>query len=149
MNANEYQDATASTGRAAPGEEHDPISGDRGPAPAKDLWGQTVRLLQLWMDEAWRLLSGRRDGAASYGDHAAGVERRGVSLMGRRLYRSRRDRLVRGVCAGLADYLGIPAALVRIAFVVLFLTGVFHAVIPYVLLAILVPEAPYEEVSPR
>ena len=67
--------------------------------------------------------------------------------MGRHLYRSRRDRVVRGVCAGLADYLGLPVMLVRIAFVALFFTGVIHAVIPYVLLAILLPEAPWEEVK--
>jgi phage shock protein PspC (stress-responsive transcriptional regulator) len=67
--------------------------------------------------------------------------------MNRRLYRSRDDRMIRGVCAGLAEYLGLPTALVRIAFVALALPGVIHMVIIYALLAILIPEAPYQRVA--
>ena len=63
----------------------------------------------------------------------------------RRLYRSRRDRMVRGVCAGLAEYLGLPVPLVRAAFVLLSLPGVIHGIVLYVLLAFLIPDAPREE----
>lgn len=37
----------------------------------------------------------------------------------RRLTRSSRDRMIAGVCGGLADYFGIDAAIIRILFVVL------------------------------
>ncbi|MGZ4154695.1 MAG: PspC domain-containing protein, partial [Actinomycetota bacterium] len=37
----------------------------------------------------------------------------------RRLTRSRANRIIAGVCAGLADYLGVDRVLVRIVFVVL------------------------------
>ena len=65
--------------------------------------------------------------------------------MSRRLYRSRNDRIVRGVCAGLADYMGLPVPLVRFAFVILTIASFGHALLAYVLLAILVPEAPWED----
>ncbi len=57
------------------------------------------------------------------------------------LARSVEDRRIAGVCAGLADRFGIPATAVRIAFVLLFLTGPLHAIVPYVILAVLLPQA--------
>ncbi len=64
-----------------------------------------------------------------------------------RLYRSRRDRLVAGVCGGLGQYFNVDPVLVRIAFVVLTLaTGVFLLV--YLVLAILTPERPQGEPEP-
>jgi phage shock protein C len=57
----------------------------------------------------------------------------------RRLRRSRSNRIIAGVCAGLGDYLGIDRVLVRIVFVVLaFGAGVGIAL--YVLAWILIPE---------
>jgi phage shock protein PspC (stress-responsive transcriptional regulator) len=41
----------------------------------------------------------------------------------RRLYRSREDRMIAGVCGGLADYFGIDPAIVRVAAVVLVFAG--------------------------
>ena len=41
----------------------------------------------------------------------------------RRLTRSSTDRMVGGVCGGLANYLGVDSTLVRIIFVVLVLSG--------------------------
>jgi phage shock protein C len=35
---------------------------------------------------------------------------------GKQLYRSRKDRIVAGVCAGLADYFGFDANIVRLVF---------------------------------
>jgi phage shock protein PspC (stress-responsive transcriptional regulator) len=57
-----------------------------------------------------------------------------------RLYRSVDDRILAGVCAGLADRLGIDPALVRIAWVLLTLAsnGVF--LIIYIVMAFVVPE---------
>ena len=41
----------------------------------------------------------------------------------RKLTRSRGDRKLAGVCAGLADYSGIDATLIRILFVILAIAG--------------------------
>ena len=60
--------------------------------------------------------------------------------MNDRLYRSVDDRVLAGVCGGLADRLGIDPALVRIAWVLLALAsnGVF--ILIYIVMAIVVPE---------
>ena len=58
----------------------------------------------------------------------------------KRLYRSRDDRMIAGVCAGIADYFGIDPTLVRLIFVFGALgtvSGLFWA---YVIMAIIVPE---------
>ena len=58
----------------------------------------------------------------------------------KRLYRSSDDRMISGVCAGIADYFGIDPTLVRLIFVFGALgtvSGLFWA---YVIMAIVVPE---------
>ena len=59
-----------------------------------------------------------------------------------RLYKSMTDRSLAGVCGGLAAWLGIDPSLVRIVWVLLALVsgGVF--VILYVVMAVVVPDAP-------
>jgi phage shock protein C len=59
----------------------------------------------------------------------------------RRLYRSRTDRKLAGVCGGLAQYFNIDAILMRVLFVVLALLGGPGLVI-YLVLWIVVPEEP-------
>ena len=59
----------------------------------------------------------------------------------RRLYRSRTDRKLAGVCGGLAQYFNIDATLLRVLFVVLALLGGPGLVI-YLLMWILVPDEP-------
>lgn len=56
----------------------------------------------------------------------------------KRLTRSRTDRKIWGVCAGLANYLGIDPTVVRvIAVVSIFLSGV--GILAYIIMAIIVP----------
>ncbi len=57
----------------------------------------------------------------------------------RRLTRSRSNRVIAGVCAGLAEYLGVDPVLLRLAFVVLAIAGGGGIVI-YLLGWILIPE---------
>jgi phage shock protein C len=59
----------------------------------------------------------------------------------RKLYRSRTDRKLAGVCGGLARYFNADATLVRVLFVVLALLGGPGLVI-YLVLWIFVPEEP-------
>lgn len=59
----------------------------------------------------------------------------------RRLYRSRQERMIAGVAGGLAQYLDVDPALVRLGFVLLTLaSGV--GLLAYVILWIVVPERP-------
>jgi phage shock protein C len=59
----------------------------------------------------------------------------------KRLVRSRDDRMIAGVCGGLADYLGIDPTVVRILTVVLTVLGFGSLVIAYVVGWILIPES--------
>jgi len=58
----------------------------------------------------------------------------------KRLYRSRTNRTVAGVCAGIADYFGWDPTLVRIAWILLTLLG-GSGILIYVILWLVVPEA--------
>ncbi len=61
--------------------------------------------------------------------------------MEKRLLRSSRDRMIAGVCGGLADYMNLDPTLVRIVFIVLTLvTGGFFGVV-YLLLWVVMPES--------
>lgn len=54
--------------------------------------------------------------------------------------RSRRHRIVAGVCGGLADWLGWPPLLVRVLFVAVGALPFLSGILVYVLLWVLVPE---------
>ena len=61
--------------------------------------------------------------------------------MKKRLYRSRKDKMLAGICGGLAEYFAVDPSLVRIACVLLCLyagTGL----LVYILAAIIIPEDP-------
>lgn len=61
----------------------------------------------------------------------------------RRLYRSRDDRMIAGVCGGIAEYFGLDPTLVRIGYVLLSAFSVAFPGIPaYIVMAIIVPERP-------
>jgi phage shock protein C len=58
-----------------------------------------------------------------------------------RLYRSVDDRVIAGVCAGLADRLDLDPALVRIGYAILtLLSGIFPLLILYVIMVVVIPE---------
>ena len=61
--------------------------------------------------------------------------------MKKRLYRSRSDRRVAGVCGGIADYLAVDPTIVRIIWVIFAIAG-GPGVVLYIILAAIVPEEP-------
>jgi phage shock protein C len=66
----------------------------------------------------------------------------------KRLYRSRDDRIVGGVCAGLGDFFGINPVLVRLGFVAAILLGwpgVGILGVAYLVMLIVVPEEPLSQ----
>jgi phage shock protein C len=61
----------------------------------------------------------------------------------KKLMRSRADRKIAGVCAGMSHYLDLDVTLVRLVWVlVTILAGIFPGVVVYVLAWIVVPEEP-------
>jgi len=69
-------------------------------------------------------------------------------LLLRRLCRSKKERILCGVCGGLAEYLKIDPVLIRLAAVAIFIVNPGVAIILYIAACILMPEvsgAPAEE----
>ncbi|MFI5254704.1 MAG: PspC domain-containing protein [Candidatus Limnocylindrales bacterium] len=69
--------------------------------------------------------------------------------MDERLYRSRSDRIISGVAAGLADRLDIDPSIVRVVWALLVLPTGFLALLAYIVMAIVVPEEPYPAPADR
>jgi len=63
------------------------------------------------------------------------------STRGRRLTRRRDNRIVAGVCGGVADHFGIDATIVRLLLVAAVVLGLGSGVVLYVIGWILMPEA--------
>ncbi|GAA1133389.1 PspC domain-containing protein [Nocardioides aquiterrae] len=61
-------------------------------------------------------------------------------LRQKNLVRRRDDRMVAGVCSGVADYLGVDVALVRVLAVVALVFSFGAALVAYVAAWILMPE---------
>lgn len=60
----------------------------------------------------------------------------------RKLTRSN-DRMIAGVCAGLAEYFGLDITVVRVAYALLTVFTAFSGVIVYLILMIVMPERRY------
>ena len=59
----------------------------------------------------------------------------------KRLYRSRSERMLAGVCGGLGEYLKVDPTVIRLAAVVLALAG-GPGIVAYIILWLIVPEEP-------
>jgi phage shock protein C len=60
----------------------------------------------------------------------------------RKLYRSRTNRVIFGVCAGLGEFFGIDPTVVRLVFVVGALLGFGSFILIYLVMFFAVPEEP-------
>lgn len=65
----------------------------------------------------------------------------------RKLYRSQTERMIGGVCGGLAEFLDLDPTLVRLGFVALALLG-GHGLLLYFILLILMPLNPVAVIQP-
>jgi phage shock protein C len=61
----------------------------------------------------------------------------------KKLYRSRHDRWIAGVCGGIAENTGMDPTLVRVlAAVIIFVSGIILGIVGYVVMACVIPEEP-------
>jgi phage shock protein C len=61
----------------------------------------------------------------------------------KRLLRSRSNRILLGVCGGIAEYLDLDPTLVRVLYVIISIVSVaFPGIIAYILLALIMPNPP-------
>lgn len=62
----------------------------------------------------------------------------------KRLQRNTRNKVIAGVCSGLADFFGIDVALMRVIFILLLVAG-YSGFLIYLILWIVMPKARYAE----
>lgn len=65
--------------------------------------------------------------------------------MTKRLYRSRENKVIAGVCGGIAEYFNIDPVIVRVIGVLLLLPGGLPGFLPYIVLWVIVPLRPVTE----
>ena len=63
-----------------------------------------------------------------------------MSLQSKKLFRSKDDRMIAGVCGGLGEYLGIDATIVRLLFVLGFFASISGLFWAYLIMMVVVPE---------
>ena len=61
--------------------------------------------------------------------------------MNKRLYKSKENKMVDGICGGIAEYFGIDPTLVRLAWVLFCAMG-GSGFVAYIVAAIIIPRAP-------
>ena len=67
--------------------------------------------------------------------------------MKKRLYKSKENRVLCGVCGGLGEYFNLDPVIVRLILVVLCCVG-FSGVIAYIVAALIIPEPPAASEQP-
>ena len=63
--------------------------------------------------------------------------------MNKKLYKSNTNKMLEGVCGGIAEYYGIDPTIVRLAWVVFCALG-GSGILAYIIAAIIIPSAPLE-----
>lgn len=64
----------------------------------------------------------------------------------KKLYRSRFNKKICGVCGGIAEYFGIDPMVVRVIWVILTFLPVLPMIIIYIILAFVIPENPNDTI---
>jgi phage shock protein C len=67
-----------------------------------------------------------------------------MSSVVKKLYRSRKDRIIGGVCGGLGEYLSMDPTVIRILYILFALTG-GSGILVYLILLLVIPEEPWDE----
>ena len=67
--------------------------------------------------------------------------------MENKLYRSRKDRMLFGVCGGLGKFFGIDSTIIRIIFILLAFTG--FGILAYIVIAIVAPLEESQKTTPQ
>lgn len=87
-------------------------------------------------------------GGSTFGAGAGAEEKTaqgGIKKPRGRLYRNMSDRFLGGVCSGIANYLNVDPAIIRLLFAIITLGGFGFGVLIYILLWIILPVKPLED----
>ncbi len=66
--------------------------------------------------------------------------------MNKKLYKSRKDKQLCGVCSGIAEYFSLDATIVRLALVAFCLLG-GSGILAYIICAIVIPDEPNDVID--
>jgi phage shock protein C len=69
--------------------------------------------------------------------------------MEKRLYRSRTNRILAGVCGGIGKYFNIDPTIIRVLAIILLIAFNFMTLIAYILLTIIIPLEDVTQVTPK
>ena len=58
----------------------------------------------------------------------------------KKLYRSRNNKMICGVCGGIGEYFGVDATLIRLGLILLACTGT--GILSYFIAAVMIPDGP-------
>ena len=64
----------------------------------------------------------------------------------KQLTRSRSNRVIAGLCAGLGEYFNIDPTIIRLLFVLGFFVGHFGVFLTYIIMALIIPEEPVQQI---
>ena len=66
-----------------------------------------------------------------------------TKFKGKRLYRSKKNMMIAGVCGGIGEYFSVDPTLIRLLWVILTVfSGFFPGIIAYIICWIIIPEQP-------
>jgi phage shock protein PspC (stress-responsive transcriptional regulator) len=65
----------------------------------------------------------------------------------KRLYRSRKHKMLGGVCGGIAEYLGVDPTIVRVAWIIVSLFPLIPGILVYIIAWIVIPKEPGAETT--
>jgi len=65
----------------------------------------------------------------------------------KQLTRSRTNRMIAGLCAGMGNYFNIDPTIVRLLFVLAFFTGFGGVALVYLIMALIIPEEPVKQIQ--
>lgn len=63
------------------------------------------------------------------------------------LTRSRTNRVIAGLCAGLGEYFDIDPTIIRLLFVLGLFVGHFGVFLTYIIMALIIPEEPVQQIQ--
>ncbi len=63
----------------------------------------------------------------------------------KQLMRSRTNRMIAGLCAGIGNYFNMDPTIVRLLFVLAFFTGFGGIALVYLIMALIIPEEPVNQ----
>lgn len=70
-------------------------------------------------------------------------------MQGKKLYRSRSNKVITGLCGGIAEYFNVDATIVRVFFIILEFATAGLLIIGYLIVALIVPKEPVTSENDR